>query len=147
MGPEENVSRRGVLNWLLGGSVAAVVAAAFYPVVRYMIPPRESEATLSSVLAGTVSELGPNQGKIFKFGRKPGLLIRTPDGEFRAFIATCTHLDCNVQYRDDLQIIWCACLNGRYDLNGLNIAGPPPRPLTPLEVNVMNDEIYVSPQG
>jgi Rieske Fe-S protein len=147
MGSEEKIPRRGVLNILLGGSLVALVAAALYPVVRYLIPPRVSEATLSSVLAGRVSELQPNQGKIFKFGRKPGLLIRTPDGAFRAFIAICTHLDCTVQYRPDWQLIWCACHNGRYDLNGINIAGPPPRPLTPLTVNIMGDEIYVAPQG
>ena len=147
MGSEEKVPRRGVLNILLGGSLAALVAAALYPVVRYLIPPKVSEATLSSVMAGKVSELQPNQGKIFKFGRKPGLLVRTPDGSFRAFIAICTHLDCTVQYRPDWQLIWCACHNGRYDLNGINIAGPPPRPLTPLTVNIMGDEIYVSPQG
>jgi cytochrome b6-f complex iron-sulfur subunit len=147
MGSEEKVPRRGVLNILLGGSLVALVVAALYPVVRYLIPPRVSEATLSSVLAGKASELQPNQGKIFKFGRKPGILIRTPDGDFRAFIAICTHLDCTVQYRQDWQLIWCACHNGRYDLNGINIAGPPPRPLTPLTVNIMGDEVYVSPQG
>jgi len=147
MGSEQNMSRRGVLNVLLGGSLAALVAAAFYPVVRYLIPPRAPEATLSAVLAGKVSELQPNQGKIFKFGRNPGLLLRAPNGEFRAFVAVCTHLDCTVQYRPDWQIIWCACHNGRYDLNGINIGGPPPRPLTPLALNVMGDEIYVSPMG
>jgi Rieske Fe-S protein len=118
-----------------------------FPVARFMIPPNVPEASLSSVSAGKVSEISPDQGKIFKFGRKPGLLIRTPEGEFRAFIATCTHLDCTVQYRSDEKFIWCACHNGRYDLNGTNIAGPPPRPLTPLTVNVMGDEIYVSPQA
>lgn len=147
MTPPEDPSRRNFLNILLGGGVLAFLGAAIYPVARFMIPPEVPEASLSSVLADKVSEIAPNQGKIFKFGRKPGLLVRTPDGEFRAFIATCTHLDCTVQYRSDEKFIWCACHNGRYDLNGMNIAGPPPRPLTPLTVNVMDDEIYVSPQA
>ena len=50
-------------------------------------------------------------------------------GNYRALSATCTHLGCIVQYRSDLQEIWCACHNGLYDLNGRNISGPPPRPL------------------
>jgi cytochrome b6-f complex iron-sulfur subunit len=49
-----------------------------------------------------------------------------------------------VQYRPDLSHIWCACHNGHYDLNGINIAGPPPRPLDPYAVNVRGDQIVVS---
>ena len=58
--------------------------------------------------------------------------------------ATCTHLSCTVQYRADVQQVWCACHNGMYDLNGRNISGPPPRPLEAFDVNVKGNEIYVS---
>jgi len=142
---EEKENRRGFLQVLLGGGILGYLAMILYPVAKYMIPPELPEAGVSSILAAKVSEIAPNQGKIFKFGRKPGLLIRTPEGDLKAFIAVCTHLDCTVQYRSDMQLIWCACHNGQYDLNGLNIAGPPPRPLTPLAVNVKGDDIYVSP--
>jgi Rieske Fe-S protein len=139
--------RRGFLKTLLGGGLAAFFAMILYPVIRFMEPPHLPEAGLSNVVAGKITELAPNSGKIFKFGRKPGLLIRTPEGEVRAFIAICTHLDCTVQYRPDMKIIWCACHNGQYDLNGINIAGPPPRPLTPLKVNLKGDEVFVSPEA
>ena len=147
MEQKETGGRRGFLNALLGGGIAAFLGLIVYPVLRFLEPPKLPEAGVSSVLVGKASELGPNQGKLFKFGRKPGLLIRTPEGEFRAFIAVCTHLDCTVQYRSDMQIIWCACHNGRYDLNGINVAGPPPRPLTPLEVHLKGDDLYVSHQA
>jgi Rieske Fe-S protein len=65
-------------------------------------------------------------------------------GELRAFSAVCTHLSCIVQYRPDLTQIWCACHNGHYDLNGKNIAGPPPKPLEEYAVNVRGDKIVVS---
>jgi len=74
---------------------------------------------------------------------RPGLLIHTSSGEYRAMSATCTHLSCTVQYRDDLQQVWCACHNGKYDLNGRNVSGPPPRPLEAFEVQVQGDEIFV----
>ncbi len=41
-------------------------------------------------------------------------------------------------------MIWCACHNGRYDLTGKNVSGPPPRPLEEFHVNVRGDEIIVS---
>ena len=58
--------------------------------------------------------------------------MRTPDGQFRAFSAVCTHLDCTVQYKADTSQIWCACHNGLYDLSGNVVSGPPPRPLETL---------------
>ena len=83
-------------------------------------------------------------GKIFKFGSTPGILIQTAEGEYRALSAICTHLDCTVQFRSDENLIWCACHNGRYDLNGKNISGPPPRPLEEFQVNVRGDDVVVS---
>src|SRR5215472_5116509 len=89
------------------------------------------------------AELKANSGQIFKFGSQPGILIRTSEGDLRAFTAICTHLACIVQYRSDLSHIWCACHNGHFDLNGKNITGPPPRPLEPYVVNVRGDQIVV----
>jgi Rieske Fe-S protein len=90
------------------------------------------------------TDLAPNMGRIFKFGSRPGLLVRGPTGDLRAFSATCTHLGCTVQYRPDLGHVWCACHNGHFDLNGRNIGGPPPAPLEAFTVRVRGDEIVVS---
>jgi Rieske Fe-S protein len=139
-----NEQRRRILNYLLGTSVGATLVAILYPILKFMIPPEIIEATQTSVVAGRVNELPPNSGKIFKFGSKPGLLVRTPTGEYKAFSAVCTHLDCIVQYRPDMRLIWCACHNGQYNLSGKNIPGPPPRPLEEYTVNIRGEEIVVS---
>ena len=94
--------------------------------------------------AGKVSAIEKDSGMIVRFGNKPVILIRGADGDFRALSATCTHLDCTVQYRKDMGLIWCACHNGRYDLNGRNIAGPPPRPLEEYRVIVQDDDVMIS---
>jgi Rieske Fe-S protein len=96
------------------------------------------------VLPFTPADMPPNSGRIFRFGSKPGILVCTESGELRAFSARCTHLDCTVQYRDDLRHIWCACHNGHYDLAGRNIEGPPPRPLPSYDVNVRGDQIVIT---
>ncbi|MCF7804420.1 MAG: ubiquinol-cytochrome c reductase iron-sulfur subunit [Candidatus Marinimicrobia bacterium] len=140
----QDFKRRTIVNWLLGGGVIAWLSAIFFPVLKYLQPPSIPEAVVSSVKAATVNELANNSSKIFKFGNKPGLLIKTPAGEWRAFTAICTHLDCIVQYRDDLEHIWCACHNGHYDLQGRNISGPPPRPLEEYDVNIQGKDVYVS---
>jgi Rieske Fe-S protein len=70
--------------------------------------------------------------------------VRTAGGELRAMAATCTHLGCIVQYRQDLGQVWCACHNGHFDLNGRNIAGPPPAPLEAYVVRESGDQIVVT---
>ena len=138
-------TRKGFLDWLLGTGVGGLALAVLYPVARYLVPPQTAESATNSVtLAMAPGDVPPNSGQIFKFGTKPGILVRTPAGELRAFSARCTHLDCTVQYRDDLGHIWCACHNGHYDLNGRNIAGPPPRPLEAFDVNVRGEQVVVS---
>jgi cytochrome b6-f complex iron-sulfur subunit len=137
-------SRRNMFNWFLSTSVGAFVLSVAYPVSRYLVPPEIPESSAASVmLPFKADEVKPNSGRLFKFGSRPGLILRTESGELRAFSAICTHLNCTVQYRDDLAHIWCACHNGHYDLNGRNIAGPPPRPLEALVVNVQGDQIIV----
>ena len=121
----------------------ALAAAILYPVARYLIPPPGGEASAATVKFNPAT-VKPNGGEIFKFGSRPGILVRTPGAELRAFSAVCTQLACTVQYRPDLGHIWCACHNGHYDLNGKNIAGPPPRPLDRYVVNLRGDKIVVS---
>ena len=137
-------SRRRFLNLLLGTSFGATLIAIFYPIIKFITPPEVVEATQSSVVAGKVGEVAVNTGRIFKFGNKPGLLIRTPSGELKAFSAVCTHLDCIVEYQPEAKQIWCACHNGQYNLAGQNTGGPPPRPLEEFIVNTRGDEIVVS---
>ena len=146
-GPAANpVKRRSVLNWFLGTSLGGLLASVLYPVTRYLIPPEAAEATAASVTLGIKAPtVKSNTGQIFKFGSKPAILVRTPAEELRAFTAVCTHLNCTVQYREDLRHIWCACHNGHFDpVTGRNIGGPPPRPLEQYTVNLRGDTIVVS---
>ena len=137
-------TRRKFLNWLLSTSLVGFIASVLYPVLRYLIPPAAGEAASASVtLPFKPDEVAANTGRIFKFGNRPGLLVRTAENELHAYSATCTHLGCIVQYRPDLAHIWCACHNGHYDLNGRNIAGPPPNPLEEYAVNVRGDQIVI----
>lgn len=136
--------RRRLVEVLLGGGLFASALSFLYPVLRYIVPPAVADLGGDEVVAAKVGELKPNSSKIFRFGSRPGLLLLTKDGEYRAMSATCTHLSCTVQYRTDLHQVWCACHNGLYDLAGRNVSGPPPRPLESFQVHQRGDEIVVS---
>jgi Rieske Fe-S protein len=118
-----------------------------YPALSYLKPPKSATPDVNSVKAGLVSDFPANSSKIIKFGRKPVILIKTTDNNFMALAATCTHLDCIVQYKNDTQQILCACHNGIYDLNGRNVSGPPPKALEIYAVKVVNDEIIITTQA
>lgn len=128
----------------VGGAWALMAA---YPIYSYLTPNGgdEPESKVSSVTVGDLKDLPPGSGKNFKFGSVPALVTHTKDGQLHAFIATCTHLGCTAQYRPEKNLIWCACHGGCYDPStGKNVAGPPPKPLTALKVEVVNDKIVVS---
>jgi len=142
--PESRNSKRDFLKYVLGGGLLAWFASVAYPIVEYLKPPQQGEVEVSSVKVGPLNAIEKDSGTIIRFGNKPVILIRTAAGELRAFSATCTHLDCTVQYRKDMGVIWCACHNGRYDLNGRNVAGPPPRPLDEFRVVVQGADVFLS---
>ena len=144
MTEEYQESKRDFLKYILGGSFFAWVVSVLYPVFAYMKPPKQGEVEVSSVKVGKLNDIEKDSGVIVKFGTKPVILMRSADGELRAYSATCTHLDCTVQYRKDLGLIWCACHNGKYDANGRNVSGPPPRPLDEYRVIVQGDEVIIS---
>jgi len=138
------MNRRVFVNLFLGGSLLGTVVSFLYPVIRYLIPPRQAEAVAKRIVAAKAGELAPNSAKLFRFGSSAAVLINTSDGELRAFSATCTHLTCTVRYEGDSGTLFCPCHNGRFDLAGNVLSGPPPRPLEAFEVEVSGGDIYVS---
>ncbi len=136
--------RRHFVDGFLSCGIAATTVSIFYPILKFVIPPETTESAVISATAGRVDAIQPNTGKIFQFGEDPALLVRTAEGELRAFSARCPHLNCTVQYDSEQRQIVCACHGGVFDLNGKNIAGPPPKPLVTYSVNVRSDEIVVS---
>ena len=147
MCPRQLVSRRGFLRFILRGGAVALFGAAVYPIARYLYPPKSGEASVSDVVAGKVGELAQNRAKIFRFGTRPAILINTPQGTLKAFSAVCTHLHCTVHYDETASIIACPCHNGKFDLNGQVISGPPPLPLEAYQVNIRGEEIVVAKAG
>lgn len=134
-------SRRRLLDGALGTALAALGAAIAYPILRFLTPPQEKSEATGQVEAGPVDDPAfREQGyKIVRLGSQPVIVIRVGEEEFRAFSASCTHLDCIVTYRARERLIWCNCHDGRFDLQGAVVGGPPPEPLAPYAVHVVKE--------
>ena len=140
--------RRVFLDAVLAIGFVSTAAAIAYPVARFLVPPATGEPTSASAAAGRLAALEPNSGLLFRFGTRPGIVVRTVDGDIHAFSAVCTHLECTVQFKADTSQLWCPCHNGTYDLGGNVVSGPPPRALEKFVVNLRgepgDEEIVVS---
>ena len=138
------MKRRNFLDIFFGGSLLATIAAFVYPVVRYVLPSKRTAVIQNSVAAAKVGELPPNAAKVFKFGSAPAVLINTAEGTLIALSAICTHLTCTVRYDGETGTLFCPCHNGRFDLNGNVLSGPPPRPLETYAVEISGPDIIVT---
>jgi Rieske Fe-S protein len=141
----EGKSRRRFL-WLLGGAGIGWLGAGIYPVYQYLSPRaapdpfgKDGRAIVEKVTSADV--IKPGMGKNGAYGGRGLVIFRNNDGVLKAFDSKCTHAGCNVEFQGNQ--IYCNCHGGTYDLNGKNIAGPPPRPLTELGVVEENGNLYV----
>ena len=73
------------------------------------------------------------------------VLIRLSESEFVAYSQKCTHLSCAVIPRPEQGVIHCPCHEGVFDLRtGRQLAGPPPRPLPRILLEIHGDDIYAT---
>jgi len=137
------MERRKFIDLFLIGSGLGTFISLLYPVFRYLMPTPRKEESVSQVVAAKIGDLAPNSAKLFRFGAEPALLIFTEEGNYLAYSAICTHLTCTVGYDSSTETLLCPCHNGRFNLNGEVISGPPPRPLTRLNLQIRGEEIVV----
>ena len=140
------LSRRKFLNGLIGGGIGALLASFVYPIVRFIFPPYKEP---DKVILPLSDYIGLEKGsvKTFPWGSKPGILKKNDDGSLMAFVAVCTHLDCNVTYLQEEKKFFCACHDGWYDEFGVNIGGPPSKPLRQLIVEVGAENLIIKREG
>ncbi len=137
------MKRRDLLGWAIKLMGATLGGFVLYPLARYLVPPSIPEAVTRRVVAAKKGDVPPGGFKTFPFGAQPGILIHTADDRWLALSAVCTHLGCTVQYKSGDRMIWCACHDGFYDLDGRNVSGPPPTPLERYVVHVEGEDVIV----
>ena len=140
------VARRRFLCGMLGGGVAAMGGTVAGPVASYVGNFRSEPPPEFAVYVPADYDVAPGQSTILRYGPLPVLVLRTPEPEkaLRIFVATCTHLDCIVAYKPEEDCIFCACHEGRFDLAGRVLSGPPPAPLRALHHRFRGDKLVLA---
>ena len=100
---------------------------------------------LPELRVASVGDLPEGQSLNFSYpaGDYPAVLVHLPGGQFVAYEQRCTHLLCPVLYDGNKNRIFCPCHDGVFDAStGERTAGPPPRPLNKITLQVRGNDIY-----
>jgi Rieske Fe-S protein len=146
---DEPPTRRRLLNVLLGTSFVGWLGTVAFPALRYLSPLRESSSADEAELGDkSKADLAQTGFSIIALGTERVIVFKDRKDELRALSAKCTHEGCTVQYKADESIVWCACHNGRFDVDGRVLSGPPPRALaTYRTTGSLETRIVVSKQA
>ena len=134
-------SRRGFLTFLTACSAALFLATV--PFARRFLGHKEEP--LPKVALGRITDIPRGEARPFVYPGKnnPALLIHLPNGEWRAYEGTCTHLSCLVYWDVASERLICPCHNAAFAVEtGAVLMGPPRYPLPRIELSVEGDAIY-----
>jgi cytochrome b6-f complex iron-sulfur subunit len=128
--PAPKTSRRDFLDLLLGASILAWLASIAYPIIRYLKPlPQTGPTGPTRLTRDETAKLEQNRFVIVPVSGQRVIVLQSPDQQLFAFSAKCTHEGCTVTYQPAQSVLWCPCHDGRFDLSGRVLSGPPPQPL------------------
>ncbi len=141
------ITRRTFLNVLFGGWLASFLAGTTYALVRFAFPTLGKEPDFVVLNAADFTAIPPNTAKPFAWGGKLGLFLKRTDGKMEAFKGVCTHMECNVTYRPEERKFYCACHKGWFSDTGVNIEGPPPKPLEAFDFTIDGEKLIIARKG
>lgn len=140
---ESRFSRREFTRFL------ALVSAGFTAGIGYLwgrrrplegAPEGEEGPGPHRVALGAAEDLKPGTSRLFTFRDEEDkcLVLRTPEGGFRAYRQVCTHLGCAVRYAGGR--LECPCHQGFFEADrGFPVQGPPTRPLSGIALELRPD--------
>jgi Rieske Fe-S protein len=129
-------SRREFCTDLLLTSTALVLAA---PAATNLVAAQDSMVAYPPMKVEGAETLLPGSSLYFVYPTRndPAVLLRSSDGEFKAFSRRCSHAGCSVEFDGARRCLTCPCHKGAFDARmGQVMFGPPRTPLDEIILQV-----------
>lgn len=137
-------TRRRFLGWLSRAFLGLWGLGAIGVFGAYLRPRARGERVAERIVrAGMLDDLRVGEARLVRHGTTPFFLVRADADHVVALSAVCTHVRCILDYDRSRKGLVCPCHEGRFDLSGNVLSGPPPRPLQRYEVSLRAGEIFV----
>lgn len=151
----KNLNRR---KFLVRLSVAAGVipaAVVSVPVLGALLGPLLRRQKQEWRKVAELAEISEGETKLITFlnadplpwagvtAKSAAWVRRDERDRLTAFSAHCTHLGCPVRWEEKAELFMCPCHGGVYYKDGTVAAGPPPKPLTKIDVRLNNGNVEI----
>lgn len=143
---------------LLGTQVAGAAVGLLLgiPIIGFLISPLFRSRAVAEASVGDISGVPDDQptryvvqfpaGDWSSAKVKATVYVVKRNGTVKAFSNTCSHMQCPVHWEDNLKQFLCPCHGGLYNLDGVNVGGPPPKPLPEYLHRLDGTTLYVENQ-
>jgi len=135
----EERKRRSFLRTVMWSSAGLVLAESALAGLA-LFWPRKVEGFGSKIRAGKISDFPV--GSVTRFRDGKFYLSRLPEGLI-ALYWKCPHLGCTVPWNESERMFHCPCHGSIYDPTGQNVAGPAPRPMDYMAIEISGDDVIV----
>lgn len=152
------MKRRGFLRWISGFGAAVSAVLVGVPALRAFVSPMVARqrkdnwikvaddiALLDVGVPIRVNFVQSTVDAWLESRSLNGVWLYTEDGEtFKAYNGHCTHLGCAYVFDKEHASFFCPCHRGQFDVKtGAVLAGPPPRKLDELPVEIRDSAVFV----
>lgn len=139
----KKLSRRDFITTTLMGSslLAGLVLWSAYA-IQFLFPSTRKSPT-RKVFVAMKDKIRAGDSYKFKDLKGNEITIVNTGKEYIALSTRCTHLGCQVLWRNEDNVFYCPCHDGYFDAQGKVLKGPPPKPLNSYKVEVVDQAIYI----
>lgn len=141
-----NISRRSFLQIAGWGSLLVTFGIAIGSSLRFLYPRVlfEKPSTFKIGFPDAFKTDGSSNNKVYENWKEGhSVWIVKENNRIYAIHAKCTHLGCTPNWFSDEGVFKCPCHGSQFRGNGVNFAGPAPRPLDRFNISIDKENTIV----
>lgn len=134
-------TRRQFMVFGTGMGMGLIGAMLSIPAIGFVLSPLFAKRRLAWVTIGPIDSIPINTPTV-RLASMPSdqgfptpptnrvvYIVKKEDGRVLTLSNICTHMQCDVHWDATIDQFLCPCHGGLYNIDGVNIGGPPPQPL------------------